>query len=739
MEGTLTTVDFADPVRPKSTAHWFYAPYSYLASVLHPENLDLSQCTTMAGMFSGCKQLAELDASSWDTGAVEDMSELFNYALADGCSLNVANWNTSSVTNMARTFFLSGLQELDISGWDTRNVTNMVGMLQPAHQLQRLVLGENFQFAPDSPDHAGLDGETWYNEETWESFDGGDIPDGTEVGKTVTYVANGPEADYALVYKNGDDYALVFQHGNTPNLAYGEYVAEYTGFANDLYAVLDASDAEPGKKSVPWSEYREQITTVVFDAHTAPRYTSHWFEDQTNLIQIVHPENLDVSQTTDMGRMFKNCSSLTALDVSGWNTQSLTSLNETFYNCCSLTELDVGGFITDSCYTMYGAFYHCNQLTTLDVARWNTGNVTNMNSMFSLCTKLTTLDVSDWDTHSCTDMGYLFNNCSPLTGLDVSGFDVSHVTRMDYMFNNCTHLTELDVADWNTESLESANYMFYNSWQIKELAVDTWDLSKLASAYFMFSHTNANMDTSQWRLDALTNASSMFEAFGGPIPDMTNWGLAVLTKADSMFKNCKWKELDLSAWKATGFSMKDFLAGMPLERLTLPDTFALADDSGLLDVTWYDEDTDEAFAATEIPGNKAATYVTASVIDVVIPATLLVHVASDGDCTVSDGLYMVNHGRKPATITGVEAKMESGWILADWDAPQKTGEHTIALQMAMDDGLVSSQDGQLVTSNTLPSIAPGDPGVSMIYQAHVPVQYESFSGPVMSVVFTIGY
>lgn len=55
--------------------------------------------------------------------------------------------------------------------------------------------------------------------------------------------------------------------------------------------------------------------------------------------------------------MFRNCSGLTSLDLSGFNTQNVTD--------------------------MRGMFYNCSGLTTLDLSSFNTQNVTNMNLMFN--------------------------------------------------------------------------------------------------------------------------------------------------------------------------------------------------------------------------------------------------------------------------------------------------------------------------------------------------------------------
>ena len=42
--------------------------------------------------------------------------------------------------------------------------------------------------------------------------------------------------------------------------------------------------------------------------------------------------------------MFNGCSSVTTLDVSGFDTSSVTDMRSMFYGCSSVTTLDVSGF-----------------------------------------------------------------------------------------------------------------------------------------------------------------------------------------------------------------------------------------------------------------------------------------------------------------------------------------------------------------------------------------------------------
>lgn len=105
-------------------------------------------------------------------------------------------------------------------------------------------------------------------------------------------------------------------------------------------------------------------------------------------------------------------------------------------------------------------FCDCSNLTNLDVSNFDTSNVTNMERMFYFCPNLATLDVSNFDTSNVTDMAQMFDSCSSLTTLDLSNFDTSKVTRMGCMFFSCSKLS-LDCSSWNVDKVtEHFNFNF---------------------------------------------------------------------------------------------------------------------------------------------------------------------------------------------------------------------------------------------------------------------------------------
>lgn len=162
------------------------------------------------------------------------------------------------------------------------------------------------------------------------------------------------------------------------------------------------------------------IQKVIFDdsfAKARPVTCMCWFFGCTNLKNIEGINNLNTTEVTDMGAMFRNCSSLTDLDVSGFDTRKVTTMGTMFSGCSKLSTLDVSGFDTKNVTDMYCMFNKCSGLTTLNVSGFDTKNVTNMREMFAGCSKLATIYVSDkFVTTNVTDGKNMFNMCKALEG-----------------------------------------------------------------------------------------------------------------------------------------------------------------------------------------------------------------------------------------------------------------------------------------------------------------------------------
>ena len=73
--------------------------------------------------------------STWETGGVTDMKELFENAAS--FNEDISAWDTSGVTTMFRMFRSASAFNRDIGDWDTSGVTTMEGMFQRASSFNQ--------------------------------------------------------------------------------------------------------------------------------------------------------------------------------------------------------------------------------------------------------------------------------------------------------------------------------------------------------------------------------------------------------------------------------------------------------------------------------------------------------------------------------------------------------------------------------------------------------------------------
>ena len=217
--------------------------------------------------------------------------------------------------------------------------------------------------------------------------------------------------------------------------------------------------------NITWTNYAQGITKVIFDesfASCRPTSTAYWFSGFNNLVNIEGIENLKTDSVTNMSNMFYNCTSLTTLDVTGFNTQNVTN--------------------------MYQMFCYCSGLTSIDLSSFNTENVTNMGGMFTACWNLTSLDVKGFNTQNVTEMTFMFQTCSGLSSLDVSHFNTAKVTETHGMFRHCSGLEILDLSNFNTEKVEEIRYMFEGCSSLKTIYVgESWSTANVKYGDEMFT------------------------------------------------------------------------------------------------------------------------------------------------------------------------------------------------------------------------------------------------------------
>ena len=84
-------------------------------------------------------------------------------------------------------------------------------------------------------------------------------------------------------------------------------------------------------------------------------------------------------------------------------------------------------------------FAECSSLTSLNLSSFNTQNVTVLAGMFQLCQSLTSLDLSSFNTKNVISMGWMFRRCHSSREVNLSSFDNTNAQTTE-MFDQCLNL-----------------------------------------------------------------------------------------------------------------------------------------------------------------------------------------------------------------------------------------------------------------------------------------------------------
>lgn len=252
------------------------------------------------------------------------------------------------------------------------------------------------------------------------------------------------------------------------------------------------------------------------------------FDGATNLRSIKLPQGFIGSSVTNLCSMFKDCTSLTELDLSGSNSENVKDMSEMFNGCSALSKLVLTDFKTGQVSTMESLFRNCSKLETLDVYSFNTENVTTMVGMFNNCSSLRSLDLPGFNTANVTEMSSMFKDCSSLRSLDLSSFNTRKVSAMQSMFKGCTNLESIDFSSFDTEKMTSMIAMFNSCTKLETLDLSSFATPKmvtmtsafekcvnLKTIYVTSAFTTDKVTVDSWAFDGCVNLPNFNSAKTG--------------------------------------------------------------------------------------------------------------------------------------------------------------------------------------------------------------------------------
>lgn len=495
---------------------------------LNVSNFRTGSVTNMSSMFNTCTALRNIDVTNFNTSSVTNMSSMFFYCFGLE-ELDLTSFQTRNVTDMTMMFgFCPALTTIYVNeeNWNTVYVSASNDMFQ---ECQKLVGGMGTAW---SSDHIGLD----YAHIDFGPNNPGYLTarnGGGSSEEAQYWMELRSTLDYALDVQSRaqghpnvepwmqEELAMMIERGSN---MYDEHTAEEEEVRHMIeelnwicWEIEEAMNREPepsgeaepyavlsdnntvltfyydNEKSARggmyigdvidrtqygWNDYRESITTVVFEASmancTSIISTNDWFYACHNLTTIIGIENLRTDNVINMNNMFVACSSLTSLDLSHFNTTNVTSMALMFSGCSNLTSLNLSSFNTTNTTSLYAMFSYCSALTSIDLSSFNTSRVRDMREMFNWCESLRTIYVSnEWSTASLEFSDYIFNVCKQLVGGQGTPWSEEHAldgeyARIDEGPNNPGYLT-----DKNAEPSESeARFDGLTAWVYGDATLD---------------------------------------------------------------------------------------------------------------------------------------------------------------------------------------------------------------------------------------------------------------------------
>ena len=450
--------------RPKHCGRWFKG-FTALKGVTGIGNLVVSQANSLRSMFQDCPSLAMVDLTGFDTSMVKDMDYMFS-----GCSslkilMASDTFTTRALTNASANMF--------------KNCSSLRG------------------------------------------------------GRGTAYASAHTDAEYARVdvqdapgYFTTSFAVAVYSQTNRSLTFYCDGKNHYS--EGTVYRLLDAEVASP-LENPPWYvECHDAVRRVVFDdsfAEYRPQHCGCWFKDFSRLTQFVGIKNLDVSATKSLERMFYQCTALTELDLTGFDTRNVRSIKNMFYRCSNLEFIDVSGSFTTfalerpgddvfvGCFNIRGRLGTAYDATHVDSTYARVDNI-GAPGYFGKRQAIATYSASantlqffyDGMDHSAADAVFLVSDAEAIDPLtqNVPWFDACHstVTRVVFdksfanyrpaqcasWFYGFTSLTQIDgIENLDVSSATDMRFMFADCSSLASLDLSGLDTGKVKSMKDMFS------------------------------------------------------------------------------------------------------------------------------------------------------------------------------------------------------------------------------------------------------------
>jgi len=591
----------------------FQGAFSYCENldVIATDMPNLSICTNMYSMFSGCKKLVNGNGSisGWQTANVTNMNYMFQGATAFNQQLN---WNTANVTSMDYVFqgATSFNQQLN---WNTANVTTMQGMFQGATSFNQPL---NWNTANVTNMGYMFYGATSFNQPLT-NFNTQNVTDmaymfcrATAFNQPLTNFNTQNVTDMAYMFCRATAFNQPLTNFNTQNVISMRgmfyqataFNGDVNSWGNKVKNVMTIENMFDGPTSFNHSledwvlkagvNTSDAFAGTSIDCHNLTATLEGWaknseyaFFDDYEARESYFPPIFSISFPSQYGYKAKHLAEY----LMAYKRISVYLSNQRYIPDCNGTEEATGYILEiDSRRNATGAATPTNRQVNINVvgtnfsAKYteignpsNTGTVTGLNTGSAITLPSPgkyTIAVYAPDGGSITALS---TTTAPLTNGYITNIAQWGTTKWQSLkdaFKGCSGLTRLSAFDApNLSEITSLEAMFQNCTGLINVPnINKWNLSNVTSLKSMFAGTTAfNQSLQNLDVSHIADFSGMFSGATAFDRSLGYWNLSGITDGNTamlnMFDNsglsCLSYHATLSGWNIKPSTPNNILLG----------------------------------------------------------------------------------------------------------------------------------------------------------------------------------
>jgi len=264
-------------------------------------------------------------------------------------------------------------------------------------------------------------------------------------------------------------------------------------------------------------------------------------------------------------------SSVSTIDVSNWDLNSVTSLTLTFASCSNFNADTSNWQIGPSLTELNSCFQSCGSFTDGFFGNWDVSNVLNFGAFMLSAAGQANEGLDQWTlnttnkstgTNDSIVANALVDSTANFSGDGVSnGATVRNITDGRTAVVTAVSATQLtldvDIFLVTGKSYEVFSGINMSNFSSANFADDIggWDVSHVTSMQNMLNSTNFNSDIGSWDVSAVTNFSQFVNGssfnnggVGGVGVGMDNWNVQAATNMTSMFSGASVFNQYIGSW-----------------------------------------------------------------------------------------------------------------------------------------------------------------------------------------------